>query len=338
MAEVLLERKWPERYNAGGHASWAGRMYGRGLQQMLGGRGRIYQGTWGSAPFQVLDQPQPGVLRALPLLPEWYLLIAALAMLSLVGTVWGRLLLALPILAIAAVAPLVQAGLGAARASFPGGPRSSLTSLKLRTLTAVLHLLYSVARFWGRLRYGLAPWRRHGGPGISLRRRGRLSIWTEHWKAAEDRLRELELAVREARAPVVRGGPYDRWDLHARGGMLGAVRILVAIEEHGAGRQLVRVRFWPRYSVGAIVLTILLAGLSISAAVDHATVAAALFGVLAGLLALRALHETAGVAAAVRSALVRVRLDDRPLHQDRRHPAIARHLRRMRAPSRELRR
>ncbi len=337
MAEVLLERKWPERYNSGGHASWAGRIYGRGLQQMLGGRGRIYQGTWGSAPFQVLDQPKPGALRSLPLLPEWYLLIAALAMLSAAGLVWGRLRFALPILTLAAVAPILQAGRGAARASFTSGPRSRLTSLKLRGLTAVLHLLYSAARLWGRLRHGLAPWRRYGGPGLSLRRRRSLAIWTERWQAAEQRLQELELAVRGARVPVVRGGPYDRWDLQARGGMLGAVRILMAIEEHGAGRQLVRVRLWPRYSPAAVVLIILAAGLSISAAIDHAVVAAALFGALAGLLALRALHETASVAAAVRSALARVKLDERPLPPNRRQLAISRCLRRRRAPSRELR-
>src|SRR6266487_1260965 len=337
VAEVLLERKWPERYNSGGHASWAGRIYGRGLQQMLGGRSRIYQGTWGSAPFQVLDQPKPGALRSLPLLPEWYLLIGALAMLSAAGLVWGRLRFALPILTLAAVAPILQAGLGAARASFSSGPRSRLTSLKLRGLTAVLHLLYSAARLWGRLRHGLAPWRRHGGPGLSLRRRRSLAIWTERWQAAEQRLQELELAVRGARVPVVRGGPYDRWDLQAHGGMLGAVRILMAIEEHGAGRQLVRVRLWPRYSPGAVVLIILVAGLSISAAIDHAIVAAALFGALAGLLALRALHETASVAAAVRSALARVKLDKRPLPPSRRQLAISRYLRRRRAPSRELR-
>jgi len=164
-----------------------------------------------------------------------------------------------------------------------------------------------------------------------------LAIWTERWQAAEQRLQELELAVRGARVPVVRGGPYDRWDLQARGGMLGAVRILMAIEEHGAGRQLVRVRLWPRYSPAAVVLIILAAGLSISAAIDHAIVAAALFGALAGLLALRALHETASVAAAVRSALARVKLDKRPLPPSRRQLAISRYLRRRRAPSRELR-
>jgi GT2 family glycosyltransferase len=334
-AEVLLERKWPERYNSGGHVSWAGRIYGRGLQQMLGGRGRIYQGTWGNAPFQVLDQPKPGVLRSLPLLPEWYLIIAALAMLSAVGLVWARLRVALPILVLAAVAPVLQAGLGAARASFPTGPRSRYGRLKRRGLTAALHLLYSAARLWGRLRHGLTPWRRHGRPGRSLPRRHAFATWTERWQASEQRLQDVERAVRAAGVPVVRGGPYDRWDLQARGGMLGAVRILMATEEHGSGRQLVRVRSWPNYSPGAVLLTILVAGLSISAAVDYATVAAALFGALAGVLALRALNETASAAAAVRSALEQVELDKRPPPPNRRRFTLARGPRQRGAPSRE---
>jgi O-antigen biosynthesis protein len=335
MAEVLLERKWPERYNSGGHLSWSGRIYGRGRQQTLGGRERIYQGTWGTAPFQVLDQPKLGVVRSLPLLPEWYLIIAGLAMLSSVGLVWTRLRMALPILLLAAAAPLLQAGLGGARASFRTGPRSRLTSLKLWGLTAALHLLYSAARFWGRLRHGLTPWRRHGQRGLSLRRRHTFSTWTEQWQAPEQRLSGLERAVRGAGAPVVRGGPYDGWDLQARGGMLGAVRILTATEEHGAGRQLVRVRSWPKYSSGGVTLIILLAALAVAAAVDHATVAAALFGALAAALALRALHETASAAAAVRSGLERVELDNRPPSPNRRRRTLARCLRRGQVPSRE---
>src|SRR5213593_1614366 len=50
-AEGLLERKWPEKYNALGHLSWAGRVYGKGLTQLLGRAGRIYHGARGSAPF-----------------------------------------------------------------------------------------------------------------------------------------------------------------------------------------------------------------------------------------------------------------------------------------------
>jgi GT2 family glycosyltransferase len=41
-AEALLEAKWPERYNAMGHISWSGRLYGNGWTQALGSRaGRI---------------------------------------------------------------------------------------------------------------------------------------------------------------------------------------------------------------------------------------------------------------------------------------------------------
>jgi GT2 family glycosyltransferase len=329
MAEVLLERKWPEKYNEAGHISWTGRMYGQGLAQMLGRRGRIYQGTWGSAPFQVLDRPLPGVLRSLPLMPEWYLVAAALAVLSAVGILWARLrLILLLLLALAVGASLLQAGLGAARASFPSGPRSRVARLRLQGLTATLHLLHSASRLWGRLRHGLTPWRRHGASGLSLPRRHTSATWTERWQAPEARLRDLELALRAAGTRVVRGGPYDRWDLQVRGGMFGAVRVLMAIEEHGAGRQLVRVRLWPRYSTPAVMLIVLVAGLSVWARVDHAGVVPVLFGVAAGLLGLRALQEFTDAAAAARRALQQAGLDGRMPPSRRRQFILARSLRR----------
>lgn len=309
MAEVLLERKWPEKYNGVGHVSWTGRIYGRGLAQALGRRGRIYQGVWGSAPFQVLDQPTSGLVRSLPLMPEWNLVIAALAALSAVGIVWTRLRLVLPLLLLATGASLLQAWLGAARASFPSGPRSRTVRLKLRGLTAALHLLHSAARLWGRLRHGLTPWRRHGRPGLSLSWWHTSATWTERWQAPARRLQDLELALRDAGARVVRGGPYDGWDLEVHGGMFGAVRVLMAIEEHGAGRQLVRVRRWPRYSVAAVMLIALVAGLSVWAARDHANVVPAVLGVVAGLLGLRVVQESTGAAAAARSALRQVGLE-----------------------------
>jgi O-antigen biosynthesis protein len=40
-AEALLERKWPEKYNAVGQLTWAGRLYGRGASGMLR-RSRVY--------------------------------------------------------------------------------------------------------------------------------------------------------------------------------------------------------------------------------------------------------------------------------------------------------
>jgi hypothetical protein len=93
--------------------------------------------------------------------------------------------------------------------------------------------------------------------------------------------------------------------------MFGAIRVLMAIEEHGAGRQLVRVRWWPRYPIPAVILGVLAAGLSIMAVLDHVGVLSALFLVVAGLLGLRALQESAGAAAAARSALRQAELDGR---------------------------
>src|SRR5207249_4704602 len=45
-SEALLERKWPDKYNAAGHPTWSGRVYGSQLRWMLGRPSRIYYGTW----------------------------------------------------------------------------------------------------------------------------------------------------------------------------------------------------------------------------------------------------------------------------------------------------
>ncbi|MDQ3929039.1 MAG: glycosyltransferase, partial [Chloroflexota bacterium] len=73
-AEALLEKKWPEKYNAAGHLVWAGRVYDGGFipAALAWRRRRIYQGTWGSALFQSLYQPAPNGLWSLPATPEWY--------------------------------------------------------------------------------------------------------------------------------------------------------------------------------------------------------------------------------------------------------------------------
>ena len=122
-AEALLEKKWPEKYNVAGHLSWAGRLYGKGATQgVRWGRGRIYQGTWGSALFQSIYDPAPHLWSALPLMPEWYLVIGMLAVLSALGIFWTPLFLALPLLAYAVSALLVHAGLSARRTALPGAP------------------------------------------------------------------------------------------------------------------------------------------------------------------------------------------------------------------------
>src|SRR5215204_1609124 len=178
-AEALLKEKWPEKYNAAGHLVWAGRIYDEGLVPALAWRRRqIYQGTWGSAPFQSLYQPAPNGLWSLLATPEWYLLIAVLATLCALSGVWRPMLVFLPLLALAVGARLIQVGLSAFRALFTGSKRSRL---KLFGLTAFLHLIHPLARLYGRLRHGLGPWR-GGAIGLSLPRPRTIAIWSERWQ------------------------------------------------------------------------------------------------------------------------------------------------------------
>jgi GT2 family glycosyltransferase len=247
-AEALLEAKWPEKYNAGGHFRWAGRIYDRGLTRSLVRTRRIYHGTWGSAPFQPLYEQTPGTLLSLPLTPEWLLLTATLLGLASVGALTAPPVIAVPlaVLATLAVLPvLVQASASAAQASLPAPPGTHGGPPGRRPLIAVLHVLQPLARLRGRLSGGLSPWRRHRLRGFRLPVPTAGWTWSERWFAAEDRLRAIENHLTSSGCLVRRGGDFDRWDLDLRDGPLGSARLLFAVEDLGGGAQLVRYRCWP---------------------------------------------------------------------------------------------
>jgi GT2 family glycosyltransferase len=300
-AEALLEAKWPSKYNAAGHATWSGRVYGKAIAPLLRGGGRIYHGVWGTAPFQSVYEPAPGLLRALPLMPEWFLVMGGLAALTAMGALWPPLLLAAPMLLLAVVASAAQALRGAAAARLPGCGR--IQRLGRRGLVAFLHLLQPLARLRGRLQAGLTPWRASTTAGWALPWRRCEGFWSERWQPQETWVRAIEAALLERGAVVVRGGDFDRFDLEVRGGMSGAARLLVAVEEHGAGRQIVRVRSWPRLPGWGLGVTLPSAALAAGAALGGAHAAAAVFAAVALLSALRTLRECAGAAAAVKAAV-----------------------------------
>ena len=106
---------------------------------------------------------------ALPLMPEWYLVIAALALLALLGISWPPLVWAAPLLLVAVALPLVQAALAATRAQFPVPPESAGERIRRWTLTFTLHLLQPLARLIGRLTHGLTPWRLRFAPALATR-------------------------------------------------------------------------------------------------------------------------------------------------------------------------
>jgi GT2 family glycosyltransferase len=294
-AEALLERKWPEKYNRGGHPSWAGRLYGGPYARPIGRRWRIYYGTWGSSLFQSLYERMPSTLVSLPLMPEWYLLIAALVVAACYEAIFGPMFFTLPdspiqaaggLLIIALLLPVLHAAASAHTVWKREG------RLDRYAVTSSLFLLQPIARLIGRLRHGLTPWRRRGSR-MSVPRPRSGTVWCENWRSLPERLAALETELRPKSTGVQPGGEFDRWDLQLRAGSLGAARLQLAAEEHGHGKQLLRYRIWPKPSRGGTILiaaAAVLAGAMVAVGRGASAIA---FTVIALLLALRVLHECA---------------------------------------------
>jgi GT2 family glycosyltransferase len=267
-AEALLERKWPSRYNRTGSSRWSGRIYEQPATGAVRRRAMVRYGTWGSGLFQSIYEPAPGILSGLLLAPEFLLVIAALGAISALGLLWAPLLLALPAFAAGVVTLLWRAVASGWRANPPVPGRALPETLLRRSLTALLFLLQPLARLAGRLRNGLSPWRRRLRPGAAWPRPRTVQVWSESWQEPQARVQALQEALAASGGFVRSGGPFDRWDLDLRTGPLGGVKIRTAVEEHGAGRQLMRAKIWPRASAGGLVAMVLFALLSAYALLD----------------------------------------------------------------------
>jgi len=244
-------------------------------------------------------------------MPEWYLLIALLGVLSLLSNFWAPLMLCVPLLALAVGAPLVQASRCVSRVYFVHAPVSRACRIKLRLLTACLHLLQPLARLCGRLSHGLTIWRQRAVAGLALPRPWLANIWCARSLPVDERLQSVEANLREQGVVALRGGEFDTWDLEVRRGVLGAARMFVGVEYHGDGRQLLRIRSWPRCSAAGLTLTLLFAALSLGAAMDRAWHAFYVLGAVALLLALRTAHECAASTAGFLNAVRKIEREEK---------------------------
>jgi len=293
-AEALLEAKWPEKYNVGGHVTWGGRIYGNGLTRALGfRRPRIYQGSWGSAPFQSICEPASNSFTSLLLMPEWYLLMFALAVVCVLGFLWRPLFVAVPLMLVAVTAVVVQAIQSALRERLAEHGRRRVARTLSFGLIAVLHLVQPLARLVGRVRSGLTMWRRRGHASMSWPRSREMALWSEHWQSATQWLERCEERLRSQGAVVRRGGNLDTWDLEVRSALFGRVRIRSAIEEHGAGKQLIRFQIVPTWSLMHWALPIMLFSVAVPAAVNQARAVSLIIALLATLLVARTFQESA---------------------------------------------
>jgi len=303
-AEGMLEIKWPGKYNVYGHLTWQGRLYGHGLSRaLMFRRWRIYHGVWGSRLFQSLYERRPGGLAAMLLMPEWALLVFGLAGLSLLGLFWAPLLFAAP-LGLLAAGLLVGQSIASARESSFADESLSAWGRGLRyAVTALLHLLQPLARLGGRLRAGLTPWRRRGRPSLVLPWVRTHAVWSGRWVSLEQRLESMEAAIRAQGAVVQRGGEYDRWDLRIRGGLFGTLRARATVEEHGGGKQLVRIHSWPKLGARSCASILLFSLLAALAAVDGAWIAAGVLATTALGVVLSAFSDCAAATASFWHAL-----------------------------------
>jgi O-antigen biosynthesis protein len=165
-AEALVDRNHPEKFNSLGQATWRGVIYGP--TSVLPGRGRVYSGRFGDAPFQRLYGGQNHFNPFWALYPILFFLLPALLN--------PHVLAAVPAAGLAALTAIYTwRGVEIAR-------RERLRPIwRLGPLLGLLQLLPFLARTWGRLS---AQWP-HTSPATGpvswpLRSAGGGTFLTEH--------------------------------------------------------------------------------------------------------------------------------------------------------------
>jgi hypothetical protein len=238
-------------------------------------------------------------------MPEWYAVVAVLLLTTLLGFLWKPLFLVGAIAALALGVPVAQAFAAARKAHFPSEARGNPSRSRLIALTTALFLIQPVARLWGRIGHGLTPWRKRNNVPLSLRVTGRRTLWSERWHAAEEWLSALERLLTPY-VNVRRGGDFDDWDVQLRGGLIGSVLVTMAVEEHGAGRQLLRFRVKPVLSATALLLIVALALAAIYTGTHVAALLGVAFGLASFIFAAWTLRDWAVAAGAAEAGMARL--------------------------------
>jgi O-antigen biosynthesis protein len=309
-AEALLEAKWPEKYNGFGHLTWAGRIYGNGFTLPIKTKKeKVFHGTWGTALFQSVYQPADGLLNCIPLMPEYYLINGLFGMLGLLGFFWQPLLWMLLLFGLNLAMVVLQAVISANK-------NTSLTkeqkqSWKYSTLIVLLHLVQPLARLSGRIKYGLTPWRKRGVKGslknIPVVGKKVIAHWSEaEWKANETWLEELESNIIQQKARVKRGGDFDKWDLQVRTGLFTCAFGILTVEEHGANKQYVKMKYWVKHSWAAFLLIALFFTVSFIAAREQSWITLSMLAMLSFIVIAKYVNDFVGAGSCIHSSFTRL--------------------------------
>jgi glycosyltransferase involved in cell wall biosynthesis len=299
-AEALLEAKWPEKYNTFGHLAWEGRIYGNGFTLPIKfKKNMIFYGTWGTALFQSIYEPAGGILNSLPLMPEWYLFSGIVALMATIGFAWTPLLWLWPVFGLSVAIIFTQAALSAA--TNVSHQIKQKNNIKYWLLITLLHVLQPVARLYGRIKQGLTPWRAKwtiSGLRYLFDFRNKIfTHWSEEWRSAEDCLTDIEQNLIELKIRVKRGGDFDRWDVEVDNGIFSINQALLTVEEHGSGKQMLKLKVWRIPSTLWISTMLALFTICGFAVTDQAFGVVAIFGTIACLLCATYCYSTASTIA-----------------------------------------
>src|SRR5439155_7710260 len=128
-------------------------------------------------------------------------------------------------------------------------------AVNIQPMLVLLNNGQPVARLAGGLRGGLRPWRRHGPKAGPMFRPATMRMWRDKREPAEATLSRLEHKSQAIGLLVRSGGDFDSWDLEIRQGIFGGVRMLLAVEEHAPGKQLLRFKLSQTYSKLALAFS-----------------------------------------------------------------------------------
>jgi len=292
-AEALLYFKHPYRFNLLGQSKWLGRIYGDLEHSLFLRRPVIYYGTFGRAFFQTLYEAPSSIFAFLPFTLEWNL-VSVLVLIGALGAgAWGWLG-ALPLLVAfaAAVATAWRARLD---------PRYDTVSSRI--LVSVLTYLGPLLRSWERYRTrleGTATVERvhfdaaSQRPRVDWRRRSvTLAFWSEAGVEKEQLLQAVIDFLKPRKFQIAVDQGWSEWDIEIHRGLWARAKLLVAVENHGSEKRVLRVR---AAAYPSFLARTALGGLAVGVA------AIALFEPASGVV-LGALAASAAATAIVRSVL-----------------------------------
>ncbi len=283
-AEALLYFKHPYRFNFLGQSKWLGRIYGDLEHSLFLRRPVIYYGTFGRSLFQTMYEAPSSVFAFLPFTLEWNI-VAAIMLLTCMG--------AGPFAWIGAV-PLLISFAAAGATAWRARVAPQYDNWNSRLLVAGLTYLGPLARSWKRYESRLegmravervvfaAPSQR---PRIDWRSRSfALAFWSDHGIEKEELLQRVIEFLHPRRYQVAIDQGWSEWDIEVHRGLWARGKLLVAVENHGGGKRVLRVRCGVHASFLARLLGAVAAGMiALTAMLAEAPVAVAL-----GLIALLA--------------------------------------------------